>query len=755
MKRWQKAVITLGCTGLLCGLAWGTEARAEERFRDLQKAGWAKDGIQYLADRGTVAGYGGGRFGPLNPITRAQAAAYLVRELVPGETQGAAGKLNYLDVPESHPFYNEIAAASTHGFTGGLPDGTFRPDAPVSRAETAVMLLRAYGLKPGAAGSPAFTDISRHWAGESVHAMASLGLIGGYPDQTFRPDRPVNRAEFAVMLTRVIRSEREKAIAARDWDRLLSLMTLPEKAGQMLMPDIRMWEGKRTTAVNEGVVRLIEQQHAGGLILFDKNIDSAAQLTTLTDELQRVRGDIPLLLGIDQEGGVVKRIPGGTNLPGNMALGATGDPGLSREAGKLTGEELQALGVNVNFAPVLDINVNAGNPIIGIRSFGSEPELVSTHGIAFMNGLKQSGIIAAVKHFPGHGDTSVDSHLGLPVLDHDRDRLDAVELKPFKEAIAAGADMIMTAHVAFPAVEPSSVRSKKDGTMVPLPATLSRKVLTDLLRTELGYEGVIISDAFTMNAISGHFGEKEAVSMAVAAGVDIILMPSSSKAAHEAIMEAVRSGEIGLERIDESVSRIMRLKDTYGLFAEGPALELKQQRTSAVVGSLAHRKVEKRIAEAAVTKLADTAAKLPFNLKHGDRIAVIAGSREHAAMVKEQLELAGLKQRFAVETAAAGELEGREAEELIARSDYFILASYQFRSPIADNNWRDYQRLIDEANQQSKTYVLLSLGNPYELQYLKHVKSAVAVYGAQAPNVLAGIRGIFGLIPMEGKLPVE
>lgn len=731
---------------------------AEERFDDLKKVKWAEADIYYLADRGTVAGYTNGSFAPLHPVTRAQAAAYLVRELYPAAEELTGGS-SYTDVSENHYFYKEIEAATRLGLTGGFPDGSFRPDSPVSRAETAVMLMRAYTIK--AAGDKleqtdtALTDITAHWAEGPIRILASGSLIGGYPDRTFRPDRQVNRAEFASLLTRVIRSEREKAIKKHDWDRLLELMSLPEKAGQMLMPDIRMWEGKRTTAVNDGVRKLIQQQHAGGLILFEKNIDSDSQLTAFTDQLQRTRGDIPLFLGIDQEGGVVRRIPGGTNLPGNMALGAARSTSLAFDAGKLTGEELRVLGLNVNFAPVIDINVNADNPIIGIRSFGSDPKLVTELGLSFMKGLKQAGVVAAVKHFPGHGDTSVDSHLGLPVLPHDMERLKEVELKPFSAAIAEGARMIMTAHVAFPAVEPAEVRSKKDGSMVPLPATLSQKVLTGLLREELGYEGVLISDAFTMNAIAGHFGEEEAIRLAVGAGVDIVLMPQNAERAHKAIVEAVRSGRISIERVDDSVRRIIRLKSEYGLFEQELDLADKLKRTEEVVGADAHRDVERRIAEAAVTKLADKEAMLPFKLKNGDRITIIAGTRDQAELISEQLAIAGAGGKYTVQTASVEQLGGRQAADLISGADYVILASYQFRSPLKDYNWKDYQTLIDALNKQSKHYVLMSLGNPYELSYVDNVKAGIAVYGAQAPNILAGLRGLLGQISLEGTLPVQ
>lgn len=466
-------------------LVWAGSAAAEERFSDLQHSKWAEDGITYMAERGTVAGYGYGKFMPERQVTRAQAVTFMVRELYPQELQQeAGGGMTYTDVPKNHPFYLEIAIAAKHGLASGFPDSTFHPDAPMSRAETAAFLTRAYSLVKGQQ-PVTITDTAKHWAAAPILIMSSNGLIGGYSDSTFRPDRSVTRAEFAVFMSRVIRFERQGAIQAQDWDKLMSYMTVSEQVGQMLMPDIRQWNGQVTTAVNEGVKRSIHDQDLGGLILFDKNIVDARQVTTLTHDLQMEAGDIPLFLGIDQEGGVVKRIPGGTNLPGQMALGATGDTTLAEAAGRLTGEELKALGLQVNFAPVLDINSNPDNPIIGMRSFSSDPDLVTRLGLAEIQGLRQSGVIAGVKHFPGHGDTVVDSHLGMPVLSHDRERLDAVELKPFRSAIDNGVEMIMTAHIAFPAVDNEHVTSLKDGSSVPIPATLSKKVLTGLLRGSL------------------------------------------------------------------------------------------------------------------------------------------------------------------------------------------------------------------------------------------------------------------------------
>ncbi|CAM3166871.1 beta-N-acetylhexosaminidase [Paenibacillus taichungensis] len=736
-------------------LIWAGSADAEERFTDLQHSKWAEDGIEYMAERGTVAGYGNGIFKPQGLVTRAQAVTFMVRELYPQELEKPVeGTTTYSDVPTTHPFYREIALASKNGLASGFPGGSFRPDAPLSRAETAAFLTRAYSLLEGK--QPAnWSDTKQHWAEAPILILSSNGLVGGYSDGTYRPNQTVTRAEYAVFMSRVIRFEREAAIRTQDWDKLISYMTVSEQVGQMLMPDIRQWNGKVTTNVHEGLKRSIHDQDLGGLILFDKNIVDIRQLTTFTHDMQREAGDIPLFLSIDQEGGVVKRIPGGTNLPGQMALGATGDTALAEAAGQLTGEELKALGIQINFAPVLDINSNPDNPIIGIRSFGSDADLVTRLGLATIKGLQQSGVIAAVKHFPGHGDTTVDSHLGMPVLTHNRARLDAVELKPFRDAIENGVEMIMTAHIAFPAIDNEHLTSLKDGKSVPIPATLSKKVLTGLLRGELGYEGLIISDAFTMNAIAEHFGENKAVERAVSAGVDIILMPKDPAVAHQTLVNAVKSGKIPDETIHASVKRILELKAKYGLFERSQTLAQKLTELNGVIGSKQHRAVEQEIAERAVTVLASREGVLPDQIQQGDRVVILAAEQEQAKQLEKQLKQAASNLSLKTEISLIGQGKTNEALQAIGQADYVILASYQFRNVASEFGWSDYQTLIDTMNRRNQRYSLLSLGNPYEMIYLQNVRSGLAVYGKQESNTTAGIKVLVGQRKAEGKLPVR
>src|SRR5690606_667232 len=255
----------------------------------------------------------------------------------------------------------------------------------------------------------------------------------------------------------------------------------------------------------------------GGVILFARNIRDPVQVANLTRSLQQLAQSsgarIPLFIATDQEGGIVARLRSpAAVMPGAMALGAASSPELAYEAGRSTARQLLAVGINMNFAPVVDVNNNPANPVIGVRSFGEDPELVAELGAAFIRGQQEEGVISTAKHFPGHGDTDTDSHIALPRADHPRVRLDQVELVPFRAAIAAGVDAIMTAHVTFPSIDPTPG----------LPATLSHRVLTGLLREELGHEGLIVTDAMEMQAITANFGIAEAAVRAVEAVGDMV-----------------------------------------------------------------------------------------------------------------------------------------------------------------------------------------------------------------------------------------
>lgn len=328
---------------------------------------------------------------------------------------------------------------------------------------------------------------------------------------------------------------------------------LKRKIGQLMV------FGFDGTEVPDHVRRLITDEYVGNIILFSRNIESAVQVRRLTQELQTLARTShqpwPLTISADQENGVVRRLPPEVpGLPGNMALGATGNPEYAYQAGVLTGRLLRHLGINFNLAPVLDVNNNPCNPVIGVRSFGDNPSQVAEFGVQLALGLQSTGVIACGKHFPGHGDTDVDSHRGLPVIAHPRDRLDTVELVPFMRAIEAGIDVIMTAHVLFSSVESQG-----------LPATLSHPVLTDLLRGECGFRGVVTTDCLEMDAISQTIGVERGAIEALNAGADLIMVShrlDRQMAVLHAVYRAVQSGEISERRLDEAVERVQHLKQS-------------------------------------------------------------------------------------------------------------------------------------------------------------------------------------------------
>ena len=367
-----------------------------------------------------------------------------------------------------------------------------------------------------------------------------------------------------------------------DVEQLLASMSLRDKVGQMMMPGFRVWkempakEGEETPAVsitelNDQIREAIARYHFGGVILYAENCVDAEQTLRLNAALQAASlesGGLPMLIAADQEGGNVSRLGYGTVGVSNMALAATGDSANARAMARIHGEELGLVGIQLNFAPVADVNSNPNNPVIGIRSFSDDAATVSEYCQAYLAGLHDAGAIAALKHFPGHGDTDTDSHTGFPIIQRTLDELKANELIPFQAAIDAGADMVMTAHIQYPQIETQTYTSTSTGEEVCLPATMSRAILTDLLRGEMGFDGVIVSDALDMDAVAKNFSPEDTMRLTINAGVDLLLLPATKNTDLFAQMEAmvdtaiamVEDGTIAMEEIDDSVRRILTLK---------------------------------------------------------------------------------------------------------------------------------------------------------------------------------------------------
>ncbi|MCK6258173.1 glycoside hydrolase family 3 protein [Fictibacillus sp. KIGAM418] len=526
-------------------------------------------------------------------------------------------------------------------------------------------------------------------------------------------------------------------------------MSMEEKVGQMLMPDFRTFNGKNVTEVTPEIKALVKKYHLGGIILFRENVVTTEQTTKLVADYQEASEKNGLLISIDQEGGIVTRLQSGTDFPGNMALGATRSPELAEKVGKAIGEELNALGINFNLSPSLDVNNNQDNPVIGTRSFGEDPQLVTDLGTAYIKGLQSTNTAGAAKHFPGHGDTAVDSHIGLPEVPYDLERLKKVELFPFQKAMDAGVDAIMTAHVTFPKVDPSTAISKKDGSTIAIPATLSHKVLTELMREDMGYKGVITTDAMNMQAISDNFGPVDSAIRAVNAGTDIVLMPVGLEAVANGLYDAVHKGEITQERLNQSVERLLTLKVKRSIFkAEKPAdvnklIENAQQ----VVGSPAHKQIEKETAEKSITLIKNQNT-LPLSTDAGAPVVVIGNTyvEDLAAQVKRLYP-------NSVMIKAAGPLTADQLQT-VKSAKAVIVGTYT--SSVAGRAPDSAQmKMVNQVNRESdKPVIAVGIRNPYDIMSFPDVDAYLAQYSFRTASFAAVADTIFGKNNPSGKLPV-
>ena len=581
-------------------------------------------------------------------------------------------------------------------------------------------------------------------------------------------------------------------------EKLLEDMPLKQKVTQMIMPDFRKWQeaGQESpqdlTKVNAEVADAIDKYDFGGVILFAENVKETKQTLALTQDMQKAaienkanNGKIPLLLAIDQEGGIVYRLGSGTALPGNMAIGATNDPKLAKEAGQIIGRELSALGLNVDFAPVLDTNNNPQNPVIGLRSFSSDPNRVAYLGIPMMKGIQDYNVAVAAKHFPGHGDTAVDSHTGLPLVDKSLAELEKLELLPFKKAMDAGVDLLMTAHIQYPQIEKDQVVSKETGEKIYVPATLSDDILTGLVRKKYGYKGVIVSDAMGMDAIAKNFGEVEAVKMAIKAGVDLVLMPTTLRSKADltkidtivdAVVNAVQTGDISEDRLNESVRRILTLKEKRGVLNFDPSARTAEKAEEAV-GSSLNRDLERKIAAAAVTVVKNEDNTLPFKVQTGDHVLLLGAFENEVP----GLDL-GMRRLIAdgvlpKDTSFVAKNFTKEStldslkEDLEKATHIVVISEIGYEGQLDKDFWRTKipTEIVHYANTNHKKAAVLSISKPYDVANYPAAKAILAVYGnkgmdpteslkpdnAFGPNIPAGVEVIFNGKEHLGTLPVD
>lgn len=513
--------------------------------------------------------------------------------------------------------------------------------------------------------------------------------------------------------------------------------SLKEKIGQLFVFGFHGFEP--SADMNE----LIEEFGIGGTIYFTRNVKDARQVHGMSVQLQAKAaeaGKPPLLIAIDQEGGMVARLVDGVTLmPGNMALGATGSADAARQTAGVCGDELRKLGITLNYAPCIDVNNNPDNPVINVRSYSDSPELVSELGAAAVQGYQAARVAATVKHFPGHGDTSVDSHHALPVLTHDRQRLDAIELKPFRAAIEAGTDCIMTAHVVLPAMEPSGV-----------PCTLSATVLTGLLRGELGYDGVVVTDCLEMSAIDEFYGPAHGAVKAIQAGADMVLISHTigkQRAALEAVAEAVESGDLPVSRIDEALNRVMRLKAKLEL--SEPIVSWEQ--ASASIGTEANMEVARRWSEASVTLVKNEGGLLP--LKRDTKTLVLWPSIVPVSVADEMLAgdgtLGGFLSHYGANVVER-RMDGDEPLTGLDEFDAIVVVTYDASKHQLE---RDIARqAIDIAGEK---VLAVSVRNPLDLLLYPEVKAYMAVYECRPLALASAAKALLGDLKPQGKLPLE
>lgn len=558
-------------------------------------------------------------------------------------------------------------------------------------------------------------------------------------------------------LAEAVPEEQPAQDRAAAWaDEALAGLTLREKVGQLMMPWVLGDYAPDGTPSHERIVRMIEDDGVGGVIM---SVGTPTEVAAKLNDLQE-HARLPLLVAADLETGAGFRMRGAVHTPGTidlggatdfptlMAVGATGSPRLAYQMGRVTALEARALGVHVPFAPVLDVNNNPDNPIINVRAFGEDPAEVSRMGAAFVSGVQDHGAIATGKHFPGHGDTDVDSHIALPVIRHNRARMDSVELRPFQAAIDAGMGAIMTAHISVPTLNGGDTD----------PATLSPYVLGTLLRDEMGFGGLVFTDAMDMSAIARGRTAAEAAVLAIEAGADVILMPASVPAAIDGIVDAVESGRITEDRIDFSVRRLLRTKASLGLdtLRTIPLDGLKH-----VVGIPEHTQLAEHIAERSITVLKNERDILPLRGTRTARVLsvtyrrsndILAGRTFNAQLrsVYPRLSTVDLDRDAGPERYA--ELWRRVSNNaLVVVSTYVTAVSYQGSVAIPE----ELADFIGRLSDAGVPHVVVSFGNPYLIRDFPSTQAYMLAWSGAQASQRAAARALFGNFEISGRVPTR
>ena len=550
----------------------------------------------------------------------------------------------------------------------------------------------------------------------------------------------------------------------------LKKMTLDDKVGQLLVSSFGSAYLSTDSREFDALVKSIHEYRIGGFhvfggaeptpdVLLDANYGSVTlgqplAAASLLNRLQAI-ASYPLLNSADFETGAGFRLEGATAFPRNMAFGAAGDERLAYEAGRITAMESRAIGVQVNFAPVVDVNNNPRNPVINTRSYGEDPGEVGRLGSAYVRGLQAGGMIATLKHFPGHGDTDVDSHLGLPIIKDPRETLDKTEFPPFKAGIAAGAGAVMTAHIVMPALDPSPNT----------PTTLSEKIVTGVLRREMGFGGLIYTDSMGMAGVTALYKPGDAAVRAIKAGNDVVLHSPDDGAAFAGIRAAVQSGEIPRAQLDASVERVLHAKARAGLHR---VRLVNLDALPNIVGGRAHQAVADEVSQRSITLLKDERNQVPLNVAKDAQILylsvldspggwrIAAPSRAFIPELKRRWP--GVTSVELTERSTANELELVRAMapryDAVIASVFVRAASGSGRMDLPANMQGLLRTIARQTEQSRKPFITILFGNPYTATFLPDVPAMLLTYDFYDRAERSAVKALAGEAPITGKLPI-
>jgi beta-N-acetylhexosaminidase len=551
----------------------------------------------------------------------------------------------------------------------------------------------------------------------------------------------------------------------------LKRMSLEEKIGQLIAVGVNATFLNQDSEAFKALRHQVVDNHVGGIILFRGPVYESVLLMNRMQELAKY----PLLISADLEAGAGMRFDDTVNFPWNMAIAATGNPDYARRSGELTGREARAMGIQQIYAPVSDVNNNAANPVINVRSYGEDPAEVSRFVAAFVQGAQHAGVIATAKHFPGHGDTATDSHRGLPEIDVTRERLNSIELVPFRAAVDAGVGAVMTGHIGLPLIDSTAIKplpknvklgpiDTNDGGEIvsetgTMPTTLS-PIMHGILRKDLNFDGLIVTDAMSMSGLTIYFTQEEASVRALEAGADVLLKPADTDAAFRGVHEAVKKGRLTEQRIDESVRKVLAAKYDLGLV---------QQRITPLegidraVGGKQANELAEDIAGNAITLVRNDAKVLPLNLQATSRIFNLAITNgDDRSTIAQPFISALARQRIKVETAVlddrSSEAEVKKAIEGAARADVVLVSMYgrvrsgQARSVALPEPGT---KALNELIERKIHLVGISFGNPYILLSFSRLQTYLVAYGDMPSLQEATARGLAGQIDINGHLPIS